>query len=85
MFGFVASFFLLKSSILASRRILIIQVEKIPKNPASKMRATLACLLTCIDKQGRVDGIFHRLYIYLYIYIVFNIFEVPAIFLSINI
>ena len=30
------------------KRILFIDVEKIPKNPAKSMRATLACLFTCV-------------------------------------
>ena len=32
----------------ASRRILLIDDEKIIKNPANSMRATLACLFTCV-------------------------------------
>ena len=35
------------SFICASRRILFIDDEKIPKNLANSMRATLACLFTC--------------------------------------
>ena len=34
--------------ICASKRILFIDDEKIPKNPANSMRATLACLFTCV-------------------------------------
>ena len=40
--------FVLYSFICASKRILFIDVEKIPKNPAKSMRATLACLFTCV-------------------------------------
>ena len=40
--------FVLYSFICASKRILFIDVEKIPKNPAKSMRATLACRLTCV-------------------------------------
>ena len=40
--------FVLYSFICASKRILFIDDEKIPKNPANSMRATLACLLTCV-------------------------------------
>ena len=39
---------MLYSFICASRNILFIDDEKIPKNPANSMRATLACLLTCV-------------------------------------
>ena len=39
---------LLCSFICASRSILFIDDEKIPKNPANSMRATLACLFTCV-------------------------------------
>ena len=45
--GFVYSF-VLYSLIWASRRILFIDDENIPKIPANNMRATLACLFTCI-------------------------------------
>ena len=31
-----------------SKNILLIDVENIPKNPAKSMRATLACLFTCV-------------------------------------
>ena len=41
-------FFYKYSFICASRRILFIDEEKIPKNPANSMRATLACLFTCV-------------------------------------
>ena len=47
MFCLVA-FFLLYSFIRASRSILFIDDEKMPKNPANSMRATLACLFTCV-------------------------------------
>ena len=40
--------FVFYSFICASKRILFIDVENIPKNPANSMRATLACLLTCV-------------------------------------
>ena len=43
MLGFVNSF-VLYSLICASRRILFIDDENIPKNLANIMRATLACL-----------------------------------------
>ena len=44
----VVAIFVLYSLICASRRILLIDDEKIPKNPANSMRATLACLFTCV-------------------------------------
>ena len=47
MLGFVDSF-VLYSLICAYRRILFIDDENIPKNPANNMRATLACLFTCV-------------------------------------
>ena len=47
MFCLVA-IFVLYSFICASKRILFIDDEKIPKNPANSMRATLACLFTCV-------------------------------------
>ena len=40
--------FVLYSFICASKRILFNDDEKIPKNPANSMRATLACLFTCV-------------------------------------
>ena len=40
--------FVLYSFICASRSILIIDDEKIPKNAANSMRATPACLFTCV-------------------------------------
>ena len=40
--------FVLCSFICTSRSILFMDVEKIPKSPAKSMRATLACLLTCV-------------------------------------
>ena len=45
--GFVDSF-VLYSLICASRRISFFDDESIPKNPANNMRATLACLFTCV-------------------------------------
>ena len=45
--GFVDSF-VLYSFICASKRILFIDDENVPKNPANKMRATLACRFTCV-------------------------------------
>ena len=47
MFGLVDSF-VLYSLICESRRISFIDEENIPKNPANKMRATLACLFSCV-------------------------------------
>ena len=47
MLGFVDSF-VLYSLICASRRILFIDDENIPKNPANKMCATLACRFTFV-------------------------------------
>ena len=44
----VVAIFVLYSFICASRRILLIYDEKTPKNPANSMRATLACLFTCV-------------------------------------
>ena len=44
----LVAIFELYSFICASKRILFIDVAKIPKNPANSMRATLACLLTCV-------------------------------------
>ena len=44
----LVAIFVLYSFICASRRILFIDKEKIPKNPANSMRATLACLFTCV-------------------------------------
>ena len=40
--------YVLYSFICASRRILFIDDEKILKNPANSMRATLASLFTCV-------------------------------------
>ena len=40
--------FVLYSFICASRSLLFIDDEKIPKKPANSMRATLACLFTCV-------------------------------------
>ena len=47
MWGFVDSF-VLYSLICASMRILFIDLENFPKNPANNMRATLACRFTCV-------------------------------------
>ena len=47
MLGFVDSF-VLYSLICASRRILFIDDENFPKNPANIMCATLACQSTCL-------------------------------------
>ena len=47
VFGVVDNF-VLYSFICASKIILFIGVENIPKNPAKSMRATLACLLNCV-------------------------------------
>ena len=46
VFGVVDNF-VLYSFICASKIILFLDLENIPKNPAKSMRATLACLLTC--------------------------------------
>ena len=47
VFGAVDNF-VLYCFICASKSILLIDVEKIPKNSAKSMRATLACLFTCV-------------------------------------
>ena len=47
VFGFV-NIFVLYSLICASKSILFTDVEKIPKNSAQSISATLACLFTCI-------------------------------------
>ena len=47
VFGLV-NIFVLYSFICASKSILLIDDEKIPKNPANSIRATLACLFTCV-------------------------------------
>ena len=47
VFGFFESFVLF-SLICASKSILIIDDENIPKNPANNMRARLACRFTCV-------------------------------------
>ena len=44
----VVDIFVLYSFICASKNILFIDVEKIPKNPAKSVRATLAGLFTCV-------------------------------------
>ena len=40
--------FVLYSFICSSRSILLIDDEKIPRNPANSIRATLACRFTCV-------------------------------------
>ena len=47
MFGLV-DIFVLYSFICASRSILLIDDEKIPKNPANSIRVTLAWRFTCV-------------------------------------
>ena len=47
VFG-VIYIFVLYSFICASKSILFMDVENIPRNPAKSMRATLACLFTCV-------------------------------------
>ena len=47
VFGLVDNF-VLYSFICASRSILLIDDEKIPKNPANSLRATLAWRFTCV-------------------------------------
>ena len=47
MFSLVDSF-VLYFLICGSKSILFIDVEKIPKKLVNKMRATLACLFTCV-------------------------------------
>ena len=47
VFGLV-DIFVLFSFICASKSLLFIDDEKIPKNPENNMRATLACLFTCV-------------------------------------
>ena len=47
VFG-VVDIFVLYSFICASKSILFIDVEKVPKKPAKSIRATLACLFTCV-------------------------------------
>ena len=47
VFGLV-ELFVLYSLFCASRSILFFDVENIPKKPAISMRATLACLFTCV-------------------------------------
>ena len=44
----LVNFFVFYSFICASRSILLIDDEKIPKNPANSIRATLACRFTCV-------------------------------------
>ena len=48
VFG-VVDILVLFSFIRASKRILLIDVENISKKPAKRMRATLACLFTCVS------------------------------------
>ena len=40
--------FVLYSFICASKKFLLIDDEKVPKNPANSIRATLACRFTCV-------------------------------------
>ena len=47
VFGLV-DIFVLNSFICASKSILFIDDENIPKNPANSIRATFACLFTCV-------------------------------------
>ena len=47
VFGVVDNF-VLYSFIFASKTVIFIDVENIPKYPAKSVRATLACLLTCV-------------------------------------
>ena len=47
VFGLVDNF-VLYSFICVSKSILFFDDEKIPKNPANNMHATLACLFTCV-------------------------------------
>ena len=47
VFG-VVDFFVLYFFICASKSILFIDAEKIQKKPAKSIRATLACLFTCV-------------------------------------
>ena len=47
MFGLVDSF-VLYFLICASESILLIDDENIPKNPSNNIRATFACLFTCV-------------------------------------
>ena len=47
VFG-VIDIFVFYSFICASKSILFMDVENIPKNPAKSLRATLACLFTCV-------------------------------------
>ena len=48
------------SLICASKSFLFIDVEKILKNPAKSMRATLACLLTCVCLAHVLKILFNR-------------------------
>ena len=52
----LVAIFVLYSFICASKRILFIDDEKIPKNPANSMRATLACLFTCVYSACIIDS-----------------------------
>ena len=47
VFSFVDSF-VLYSLICASKSILFIDAEKVPKNPANSMRAALDCQFSCV-------------------------------------
>ena len=51
VFGVVDNF-KLYSFICASKSILFMDVENIQKNPAKSMRATLACLFTCLSQKS---------------------------------
>ena len=55
VFGLV-DIFVLYSFICASKNILFIDDEKIPKNPANSMRATLACLFICVYRACVIDS-----------------------------
>ena len=55
VFGLVDNF-VLYSFFCASRGILFIDDEKIPKNPANSIRATLACLFTCVYTAFVIDS-----------------------------
>ena len=45
---YLVDIFVFYSFICASRSTLVIDDEKIPKNPANNIRATLACRFTCV-------------------------------------
>ena len=54
VFGVVDNF-VLYSSICASKSVLFNDVKKTPKNSAKCMRATLACLFTCVYSTCVID------------------------------